>query len=586
MSAAPPPRKHLSFKHLSFKTAPFKTAPSPKTAPSLLLPRRPIAWLGLAAAVGNALLRIALVPLVVTPLVDRVLTQADLSALGETLVVASLVVVGGAVMLWLQDAALGRAAAELSAWWREQLYDRLLAYRPGHLPGSSGGLAGRILTDLKDVETFYQFGLGTLVAESLTVLGIIGLLLFSHAEATGYLLLLVLPLLLILAGLGRWLEHITTRSQEQTEQVGAHLQEGLRHHEVVRAFGAQPFVLSRFEPVNRATATQMTRRSAVASLQIPTTQVIVFVAFGVLIAILTRGVAAGTMTPGDVAAYLTLVALLATPAQLLPRGYALLQQARAARTRLEALRVTPSSQTSEPTQDVRTPQQPTVTLATVTLAHRDDTPVLRKVTLDIKGPSLVAITGPSGSGKTTLLRALLGFIVPRQGEIYVGGIPLHALDDATLRRTVAYVPQETGLLRASVRDNLALGRKVTDDDLWAVLKEVGLVSFVRELPDGLGYPLGEDGSGLSGGQRQRLAVARALLSDPLVLLLDEPSANLDADSEQRLVDTLRRQARHRLVLVVAHRPAFVAAADRVIEAEHLTLRDRSAAPSRSSPHRR
>ncbi|MDZ7704597.1 MAG: ABC transporter ATP-binding protein [Trueperaceae bacterium] len=550
-------------------------SPAPTPSPSLLSPNRPVAWFGMAAAVANAALRVAIVPLVVTPLVDRVLTQADLTALGETLLVASLVVGGGALVLWLQDALLGRTAAQLSAWWREQLYDRLLAYRPGRLPGSSGGLAGRILTDLKDVETFYQFGLGTLVAESLTVIGIIGLLFASHVQATLYLLLLVLPLLLLLGGLGRWLEHITTRSQEQTEQVGAHLQEGLQHHEVVRAFGAQRFVLSRFGAVNRGTARQMSRRSAVASLQTPVTQVMVFVAFGVLIAILAQSVAAQTMTPGEVAAYLTLVALLSTPAQLLPRGYALLQQARAARTRLDALRhippdhVPPEHRNDTPSSATARPTAPSVRLDHLTLAHRDDTPVLRDATLHLVGPGLVAITGPSGSGKTTLLRALLGFVPPRAGAIYLGDVSLDDIGDATLRRAIAYVPQDTGLLRASLRDNLALGREVYDDALWAVLGEVGLETFVRELPGGLGYPLGEDGAGLSGGQRQRLAVARALLSDPLVLLLDEPSANLDADSEQLLVSTLTRQANTRLVVVVAHRPAFVAAANRVVDIARL-----------------
>ena len=161
----------------------------------------------------------------------------------------------------------------------------------------------------------------------------------------------------------------------------------------------------------------------------------------------------------------------------------------------------------------------------------------------------------------------MGLEQPTGGRITLGGVALERLPEDVLRTRVAYVPQDTALFRASLRDNLLLGRDYSESRLWEALAAVGLDTTVRTLPDGLDYPLREDGGGLSGGQRGRLAVARALVSEPEVLLLDEPSANLDAASEGVLVTTLQKQAKARLVLVVAHRPALVNAADEVYTLE-------------------
>ena len=529
---------------------------------SLLFPRSPTALGGMLAALFNAALRVALVPLFVTPVFDQVLVGHDLSAWPRLLATGAGLALVGAGALFAQDALLGSAAAQVTATWRERLYTALLQRQPGRLPGTSGGLASRILTDLKDVETYYQFGLGTLVAETLTLVGIVAVLFVYNPTATLLLLGLGVPLVAVLAWLGKRLERTTTHAQEGTEAVGAHLQEGLRHHAVVRAFAALPFMTGRFEAANRATRRANVRRSVLASLQTPLSQVLVFAAVAVLVAFLANSAAQGRMTTGEVAAYLVLVLLLATPAQLLPRGYALLAQASSARRRLHDLLDTPTLAKRPPTHTAS--KWNGLELDHVTFAYHE-VPVLQDITLRLPPRGLVALVGESGSGKTTLLQILLGFLEPDAGHIYLSGTPLATLPEAELRARVGYVPQTTDLLRGSVRDNLLLGRDVADEALWSVLEATGLDEVVRDLVGGLNYVLREDGVGLSGGQKQRLAVARALLSEPDVLLLDEPSANLDTDSERALVATLQGEAERRLVLVVAHRPALVAAASRVLE---------------------
>ncbi|MEX2540205.1 MAG: ABC transporter ATP-binding protein [Trueperaceae bacterium] len=535
--------------------------------PPLLLPRTPPAIAGLLAALVNAAMRVAVIPLFVTPLIDRVVGQGRLEALAPLLALAALLVVAGSLALWAQDALLGRAAAINAASWREALYRRLLRRSPGRLPGTSGGLASRVLHDLREVETFHQFGLGTLVAESFTVLGILAVLGATNASATALLVALCLPLVIVLRAVGVRLEAVAKRSQASTEELGTHLQEGLRHHETVRAFDATGFMLGRFGEVNRRTASAMSRRSALAALQIPATQVLAFAALGALVAVLAASAAQGGMTVGEIVSFITLVALLSTPAQLLPRGIAMAQQAGAAAKRLRELAELEPAAKGAPSGDrrpggaVAARSAANLELRGVEVGHGAE-PLLRGVDMRLAGPGLAVLVGESGSGKTTLLRLLLRFHPLERGEVLLGGKPLAAWPEGELRRAVAYVAQGHELLRGTVRDNLALGRNVDDEQLWRVLAEVQLATVVDRLPAGLDYRLGEDGGGLSGGQRQRLALARALLSDPAVLLLDEPTSNLDEGAETELVALLQRQAVDRLVLAATHRPALSDAAER------------------------
>ena len=531
--------------------------------PRLLLPRTPSAVAGMSAAVVNAVLRVAVIPLFVTPLIDRVVGAGSLEALGPLLLLAAVLVIGGSLALWAQDALLGHTAATVARSWRELLYRSLLARRPGELPGTSGGLASRILHDLREVEVFHQYGLGSLVAESVTVLAIVVVLAATNALATGLLLLLCLPLAFALRILGGRLGRVAESSQAGTEEIGGHLQEGLRHHETLRSFGATEFILGRFRPANDRTASAMSRRSLLAAAQIPTTQVLAFGALGVLVAILAASAARGAMTVGQIVSYITLVALLATPAQILPKSVAMAQQAAAASRRLRRLLgTTVGTEVDEGPHAHSEPVAPLrLELKRLSIGPAGEA-LLREVDVTLEGTGLAVIVGPSGAGKTTLLRTLLGFLRPLEGEVLLAGVPLERWPEAILRRTIAYVPQGHELLRGSVRDNLTLGREASDEELWRVLDEVALANAIAGA-GGLEYSLSEDGGGLSGGQRQRLAIARALLGDPPVLLLDEPTSNLDEEAEAGLVTLLEQQARERLVVAVTHRPALAEAAQRL-----------------------
>jgi thiol reductant ABC exporter CydD subunit len=206
----------------------------------------------------------------------------------------------------------------------------------------------------------------------------------------------------------------------------------------------------------------------------------------------------------------------------------------------------------------------TITGLAVTYPDRR-APALTDVSLTLRAGEILALVGPSGCGKSTLLGALLGLLSPDCGSIRIGGVELAELDPDAWRSRLAWVPQRPHLFNASIADNVRVGRReASSEEVCAALADAGLTDVVSNLPAGVDTVLGDRGAGLSAGERQRLALARAFLRDAPLLLLDEPTAGLDGHTEREIVQSIGRLSRGRTVVLVAHRPALVAMADRVL----------------------
>ena len=192
-------------------------------------------------------------------------------------------------------------------------------------------------------------------------------------------------------------------------------------------------------------------------------------------------------------------------------------------------------------------------------------PAIDGISLTLEPGEILAVVGPSGCGKSTLLSLLLGLAQPDDGRLLVGDTDLVDLDPDRWRERIAWVPQRPHLFAGSLGDNVRLGRsRASEVDVKRAVRDAGLADLVDRLPEGLGTPLGERGAGLSAGERQRVALARAFLRDAPLLLLDEPTASLDGQTEADVIETVGRLAEGRTVLMVAHRPALVSLADRVV----------------------
>ena len=192
-------------------------------------------------------------------------------------------------------------------------------------------------------------------------------------------------------------------------------------------------------------------------------------------------------------------------------------------------------------------------------------PALDGISLTVAPGELLAVVGPSGCGKSTLLSILLGLRTPERGTVTVGDVDLADLDIDAWRSRLAWVPQRPHLFKDTIAENVRLGRSdASTEQVWAAVTDAGLKDTVSRLPEGLDSVLGDRGSGLSAGERQRVAIARAFLRDAPLLLLDEPTANLDGNTEREVIEAIRRLAHGRTVVLVAHRPALIALADRVV----------------------
>jgi ATP-binding cassette subfamily C protein CydD len=202
-----------------------------------------------------------------------------------------------------------------------------------------------------------------------------------------------------------------------------------------------------------------------------------------------------------------------------------------------------------------------------------DRPALDGFSMVLEPGEMVAVIGPSGCGKSTLLGVLLGLVSAEGGSVSVGGVPVASLQPEAWRARVAWVPQRPHLFAASIGDNIRLGRPDADpDEVLRAVAAAGLVELVATLPAGLDTSIGERGAGLSAGERQRVALARAFLRDAPLLLLDEPTASLDGETEAAVIDAVGRLAHGRSVVLVAHRPALVALADRVVSLPGAVMR--------------
>ncbi|MFC3504293.1 thiol reductant ABC exporter subunit CydD [Micromonospora krabiensis] len=484
-----------------------------------------------------------------------------------------------ALLVWAQGTVAARVAAIVKAALREDLLGAVGRHGPGWVAGQRAGqlatLAGRGLDALDAYFTGYLPQLVLSVTVPLAVLARIGLADWSSAV----IIALTLPLIPIFGALLGWQAQAATERQwRRLSLLGGHFLDMVAGLATLRAFGrarAQVEVVRRMADGHRV-ATMRTLRIAFLSalvLELVATLSVALVAVPVGIRLLGGGLALQT----------ALLVLLLTPEAYLPlraagsrfhasmEGLAALNEA----FEVEAGAPSPVGRTAGVVPDGRGE----IRFESVTVAY-ERTTALRDVTLTVRPGERIAIVGPSGAGKSTLLGLLLGFVAPTSGRVTVDGVDLADADLDAWRRQLAWVPQRAHLFATSLTDNIQLGAPDTPEPaLAAAVRDAALDDVVAGLPDGLDTVLGERGHGLSSGQRQRVALARAFLRDAPVVLLDEPTARLDSASEAVVLAATRRLVAGRTALLVAHRPALLEDADRILRIEDGRVTELTPAPT-------
>ncbi|AVT36706.1 thiol reductant ABC exporter subunit CydD [Plantactinospora sp. BB1] len=509
-------------------------------------------------------------------------------------------VAGRAALLWAQGTLAARTAATVKATLRADLLAAVDRRGPAWLSGQRGGqlatLAGRGLDALDAYFTGYLPQLVLSITVPLAVLA----RLFLADWSSALVIAATLPLVPIFGALLGWQAQAATERQwRRLALLGGHFLDMLRGLPTLHLFGrapAQVAVVRRMADRHRR-ATMRTLRIAFLSalvLELVATLSVALVAVPIGLRLLGGGLALQT----------ALLVLLLAPEAFLPlraagsqfhasqEGLTALDEALtllgpeppAGSTAARAPAAPAVVRTGDPGgRDGEYPPTPgghsghgghgghgghdEIRFESVTVEYQRGI-ALREVTLTIRPGERIAVVGPSGAGKSTLLNLLLGFVTPSSGRITVGGTDLATLDLAGWRRQLAWVPQRAHLFGTSLADNIRLG--APDAPIGAVrdaVRAADLTEVVADLPDGLDTRLGERGHGLSSGQRQRVALARAFLRDAPIVLLDEPTARLDAGSEAAVLAATRRLVAGRTALLVAHRPTLLAEADRVFRVE-------------------
>ncbi|RKG87561.1 ABC transporter ATP-binding protein [Corallococcus sp. CA049B] len=513
---------------------------------------------------------------IVGPLLRAVLTGAPVTVAGMTLAPEALlsrlpllvvaVALVKATAQFLQGGLMQRLGQRVMADLRGFLYGRLLAQPPAFFEQRhSGELVSRFTSDVPLVEFSVNQALSSYVRDGLQVCALLATCFLIDAKLFLFTFVVVPVTVVPVSRFARSLKKVATRSQANLGALSAITAEQLQNLPVVQAYGTVPRALESFDAEAEAYLTEMRRSLFIRGAFSPTVELLGIVGVAVAVAWGARAVSMDPTLAGRLLSFMAAALLLYQPVKSLSGTLSQVLTGLAAAERLFALAdspVPPDVGAEAP------PLSRALELSGVRATYSDGREALKGVDLTIPAGARVALVGPSGAGKTTLFSVLLGFLPPSGGEVKWDGVPLSSLKASSVRAQLAWVPQEPVLFSGTVRHNLRLGQPdATDDALWEALRLAHAEDFVRALPGGLDEPVGERGSRLSGGQRQRLALARAFLRRPSLLLLDEPTSALDATSEAAVGAGLQALMKGRTVLVIAHRLSTVRDADLIAVVE-------------------
>lgn len=511
--------------------------------------------------------------------IDGGLLAGDPSQLSDALLLFGAIIVlltfGTFVRFYLVSWLGERVSADL----RRAVFRHVVQLHPGWFDENRPSeIQSRLTADTAVLQTVIGSSASIALRNLLMAVGGVVLLVVTDARLAAYVLLGIPALLVPLLLFGRQVRRLSRTSQDRIADVGSFVAERLGQIKVVQAFGLERASADAFDGVVEAAFRIAVRRIARRALLITVVMLAVLLAIGAMLWAGGQQVLSGRSTPGELAAFVFYAFLVGGSLGALSEVYSDLQRAAGALERLlELLGVAPAIRSGEaplpapaaPVPRGRPGASPaaTIELRGVDFAYpvRPEVPVLRGVDLRVGAGETVALVGRSGAGKSTLVELLLRFYDPRAGVVRMDGRDVRELSLTAYRCAIGYVPQMPVLFAGTVADNVRLGRPDADPKaVRRALEQAFLLDFVDGLPEGLETPVGELGGRLSGGQRQRLALARAFLRAPRLLLMDEATSALDSESERRIQEVLRASAGSVTTVIVAHRLSTVRLADRIL----------------------
>ena len=427
---------------------------------------------------------------------------------------------------------------------------------------------GEILSRMSNDISVIQNALVTipvaLLRQSITLLGAMAIILYLNWKLTGLILLILPPLMIFARVFGRRLKTISEKLQDQVAQAVVVLEEVMSSIKIVKSFTREPYERNRFQEKIETAFERAVDKLKISSFFGPFILGLTFLVSTLLIWYGGYQVMQGATTPGELAAFFLYALIIAGPIGTFVRLYTQIQEARGAIQRVYEILDT------EPI--VQNPENP-VSLENITGSIQfenvsfgyQDTGVIHDVSFDVLPGQTVALVGPSGAGKSTIIKLLLRFFDPNSGTIRLDGHDIRTLDRKSFLSQIGLVPQETLLFGGTVRENILYGKlDATEAELEEAAQKANAHEFITNMEKGYDTIVGEKGTKLSGGERQRIAIARAILKDPKILVLDEATSSLDNRSESLIQEGLETLMAHRTTFIVAHRLSTIHKADQII----------------------
>ena len=471
--------------------------------------------------------------------------------------------------------ALESVAARLVLDLRQAMFDRLMRIpAPAYDNISSGSLISKVTYDAQQVTEAATRAVTVLVRDTVAVVGLLGWMLWIDWKLTLIALATAPVVMLIVVHFSRRLRRVAHGLQHTMGDVTHVLQESIEGHKVVKVFSGQAYETRRFtDAANRVRRFQV-KFAAAAAATAPIAQMITAIALAIILLLCASRFEDGAITISDFVSFFTAMALLFSPIKRLTRVNALIQRGIAAAESVFAM-IDASVETDDGSVRINRAEG-RLELESITFRYEDDSrPVLDAVSITIDPGETVALVGPSGSGKTTIAGLIPRFYDPDGGHVRLDGVDLRDITLESLRANVALVSQDIVLFDDTVAANIAYG--ATADASQGAIVEAArtahALEFIEAMPDGMDTLIGERGVKLSGGQRQRLAIARAVLKDAPILILDEATSSLDSESERHIQEAVETLRAGRTTLVIAHRLSTIEGADRIVVMERGRIAD-------------
>jgi ABC-type multidrug transport system fused ATPase/permease subunit len=460
----------------------------------------------------------------------------------------------------------GRVSVAVEFDLRQHIYAHLQRLELGFFDSQqTGQLMSRATVDLQSIRFFLGYGLIFLTQNALTLL-FAAAVMFAISPWLAALALLPVPFVVFSATRYNRLSRPALQEvQQRIAELTAEAEESVSGIRIVKAFARERHMLDRFRTSVARVFDQNVYSTRLRAFYSPMLGFLPSLGLAVVLLIGGREVIDGSLSLGEFTAFYTYLLILIGPMRWLGIALGMAQRAIASGNRMFEILDREPRITSPPDAPPLPPGPGRVEFRDVTLRYDGAEPALTGVSLEVEAGSTVALVGPTGSGKTSLVALLARLYDPSEGSVWIDGADLRSVDVDSLRRSVAFVADDSFLFSASVAENIAYARpEATREEIEVAARRAQAHDFITRLPRGYETVVGERGLTLSGGQRQRVAIARALLAEPRVLILDDATSSVDARTEEAIKGGLREAMAGRTTFVVAHRLSTISLADRIV----------------------